>query len=272
VIASTIAAVNRARNEYCGLSRASHPPLAERRGLDAVARALERGESLDRAEVRAGYRAAKALWIEISGATDDAAVERTLSRRFCRPLSQPGLRDIGFYRGGDRLWLVLAQPFITPPAQDAAAVSRLVLALTNEARAQPRTCGRRRFPAAPPLSLAPALGRAARAHARDMAANGLFSHIGSDGSSPGQRVTRAGYQWRTVGENIAAGVGTARQVVAEWLASPHHCANIMTAGFRQLGVAFAVNRASDEVIYWSEDFAAPLTRSRSPPRAAARAR
>ena len=28
--------------------------------------------------------------------------------------------------------------------------------------------------------------------------------------------------------------------VAGWLASPEHCANIMTAGFRQMGVAFAV--------------------------------
>jgi len=232
-----------------------------------VARLLAGGESLDQAELRAGYRAARSLWIGISGATDDASVERIVSRRFCRQMTQPWLRDIGAYERGGNLWLVFAQPFTTPPARDAVAVSRLVLALTNAARAHGRDCGRRRFSAAPPLSLAPALMRAARAHSQDMAAHDLFSHRGSDGSTPGQRVTRAGYRWRMVGENIASGVQTARQVVAGWLASPPHCANIMTAGFRQMGVAFAVNPASEELIYWTEDFATPPTRSRVPRRA-----
>ncbi|MGA7540450.1 MAG: CAP domain-containing protein, partial [Steroidobacteraceae bacterium] len=143
---------------------------------------------------------------------------------------------------------------------------------TNAARARGRSCGWRRFPPAPPLSLAPALMLAARAHSHDMATHDLFSHAGSDGSSPGERVTRAGYRWSMVGENIASGVQTALRVVAGWLASPHHCANIMTAGFRQMGVAFAVNPASEEVIYWTEDFATPLTRSRPPRRADGRAR
>ncbi|MGH8287456.1 MAG: CAP domain-containing protein [Steroidobacteraceae bacterium] len=233
---------------------------------------LARGETLDQAELRVGYRAARSLWIEISGATDDASVERMLSQRFCRRIAQPWVREIGDYQRGDELWLVLAQPFITPPVRDATAVSRMVLVLTNEARARARSCGWRRFPPALPLALAPTLMLAARAHSQDMAAHDLFSHTGSDGSSPGQRVTRAGYRWRMVGENIASGVGTARQVVAGWLASPHHCANIMTAGFRQMGVAFAVNAASAEVIYWTEDFATPLTRSRPPRRADDRAR
>jgi uncharacterized protein YkwD len=144
-----------------------------------------------------------------------------------------------------------------PPSRDAAAVSRLVLALTNEARAHRRTCGWHRFPPAPPLTLSQTLTAAARAHSRDMAAHDLFSHAGSDGSSPGQRVTRAGYRWSMVGENIASGTGTPREVVAGWLASPHHCANIMTAGFRQMGVAFAVNPAGGQVIYWTEDFGTP---------------
>jgi uncharacterized protein YkwD len=257
-LADPIGAVNRARNGSCGYS--PHSRLTESRGLDEVARRLARGESLDQAELRAGYRAARSLWIEISGSTDDASVERMVRQRFCRQITQPSLRDIGDYERGGHLWLVFAQPFTTPPVRDARAVSRLVLALTNAARAQGRSCGWRRFPAAPPLSLAPALTRAARAHSRDMAAHGLFSHTGSDGSSPGQRVTRAGYRWSTVGENIASGVRTAPRVVAGWLASPHHCANIMTAGFRQMGVAFAVNPGSEEVIYWTEDFATPRRR------------
>lgn len=256
-LGNAIGAVNRARAAYCGLSRAAYPPLIESRGLDAVARRLAHGDSLEQAELRAGYRAASSLWIEISGATDDAAVERMMGRRFCGQLGQPRLRSIGAYGQAGRLWLVVAQPFTTPPARDATAVSTVVLELTNQARAHGHTCGWHRYPPAPPLSLSPALTRAARTHARDMAAHDLFSHSGSDGSSPGQRATRAGYRWSVVGENIASGVSTPRQVVAGWLASPHHCANIMTAGFRQLGVAFAVNPASGEVIYWTEDFGAP---------------
>ena len=254
-LAGPIGAINDARIAYCGLARAGHPPLTENRKLDDIARRLARGESLEEAQVRAGYRAARSLWIEISGAADDAAIERMVGQRFCGELADPRLRQIGAYgRGRSGLWIVAAQPFATPLRKDAAAVSRLVLALTNRARAQARTCGWQRFPPAPPLTLSPALTLAARAHSQDMAAHDFFSHTGSDGSSPGERVTRAGYRWNQVGENIASGVRTAPEVVAGWLASPHHCANIMTAGFRQMGVAFAVNRSSAQVIDWTEDF------------------
>ena len=256
--AGAVGAVNRARTAYCGLSGAAHPPLTRSRGLDEVARLLGRGESLDRAELRAGYRAAQSLWIRISGATDDDAVARTVGGRFCGRLADPRLRNIGVYGDGSgNLWVVVAEPFTTPRVRDAAAVSRIVLALTNQARARARTCGWRHFPAAPPLVLAPALTRAARAHSRDMAVHDFFSHSGSDGSTPGQRVTHAGYRWSMVGENIASGVQTPQEAVAGWLASPHHCTNIMTAGFRQMGVAFAVDAANPQVIAWTEDFATP---------------
>jgi uncharacterized protein YkwD len=258
LLANTIAAVNAARSAYCGLSRASHPPLIESRRLDETARLLAQGESLEQAETRSGYIAARSLWIRISGAGGDAAVEQIVGQRFCGPISDPNLRHIGVYgRGRSGLTIVVAQPFVTPPERDAATISRLVLALTNQARAHARTCGSQRFPAAPPLSLASALTHAARAHARDMAVHAFFSHTGSDGSTPGERATDAGYRWSMVGENIASGVRTPRDAVAGWIASPEHCANIMTAGFRQMGVAFAVDPTNAQVIDWTEDFGAP---------------
>ncbi|MFZ0498806.1 MAG: CAP domain-containing protein, partial [Steroidobacteraceae bacterium] len=91
----------------------------------------------------------------------------------------------------------------------------------------------------------------------DMVVWDFFTHAGSDGSNPGERVTRAGYRWSMVGENIASGAATAREAVAGWLASPEHCANIMTAGFRQMGVAFAVDPMNPQVIDWTEDFGTP---------------
>ena len=258
LLANTIAAVNAARSAYCGLSRASHPPLIESRRLDEIAGLLAHGESLEQAETRSGYIAARSVWIRISGAAGDAAVERIVGQRFCGPISNPNLRHIGVYgRGDSGLTIVVAQPFTTPPERDAATISRVVLALTNQARAHARSCGSQRFPAAPPLSLAAALTHAARTHARDMAVHAFFSHTGSDGSTPGERASDAGYRWSMVGENIASGVRTPRDAVAGWLASPEHCSNIMTAGFRQMGVAFAVEPTNSQVIDWTEDFGAP---------------
>ena len=58
-----------------------------------------------------------------------------------------------------------------------------------------------------PLVLNPQLNAAAAAHARDMAAQNRAWHFGSDGSSPLDRVQRAGYFGRLIGE-IEAGVFT----------------------------------------------------------------
>jgi uncharacterized protein YkwD len=257
LLANAIAAVNAARSDYCGLPRATHPPLIESRRLDRIAALLARGEPLERAESLGGYHAKRSVWIRISGAADDTAVEQIVGRQFCGQMADSRLRYIGAYgRGKSSLTIVVTQPFTAPP-KDAAGVSRLVLALTNQARAHARTCGSQRFAAAPPLSLAPALTRAARAHSQDMVAQDFFGHAGSDGSTPGERATRAGYRWSMVGENIASGVGSARDAVAGWLASPEHCANIMTAGFRQMGVAFAVDPTNAQVIDWTQDFGAP---------------
>jgi uncharacterized protein YkwD len=256
--ANTIAAVNAARSAYCGLSRADYPPLIESRGLDEIARLLAHGASLEEAQTRSGYVAARSVWIRISGADGDEAVARIVGERFCGEIADSRLRNIGAYGSGESgLTIVVAQPLTTPPERDAAAISGLVLALTNQARAHARLCGDQRFPAAPPLSLASALTLAARAHSRDMVARNYFGHTGSDGSNPGERATRAGYRWSMLGENIASGVRTAREAVAGWLASPEHCANIMTAGFSQMGVAFAVDPRNVEVIDWTEDFGAP---------------
>jgi uncharacterized protein YkwD len=258
LLANTIAAVNAARSAYCRLPRAERPPLLEKRGLDAIAYLLAHGESLEQAERRSGYIAARSVWIRISGAANDAAVERLIGQRFCGQIADPRLRHIGAYGSGKTgLTIVVAQPLTLPPERDAAVISRLVLALTNQARAHARTCGSQRFPAAPPLSLASALTRAARAHSRDMAMRDFFGHTGSDGSTPGERATRAGYRWSMVGENIASGVRTGREAVAGWLASPQHCANIMTAAFSQMGVAFAGDPTNARVIDWTEDFGTP---------------
>jgi uncharacterized protein YkwD len=107
------------------------------------------------------------------------------------------------------------------------------------------------------LALNATLTSAAAAHALDMAVHHKLDHDGSDGSSSGERVTRAGYAWRAVGENIASGQKDADAVVAAWLASPGHCATLMGPYFAAMGVAFAYAPGANPGIYWAQEFAAP---------------
>ena len=90
-----------------------------------------------------------------------------------------------------------------------------------------------------------------------MAVNRYMDHTGRDGSSPADRITRTGYKWRMVGENLASGIMTPEEAVAGWLQSPHHCENLMTPRFTEMGVAFAVNAATDAGVYWTQTFGTP---------------
>lgn len=124
-----------------------------------------------------------------------------------------------------------------PPTSPGETSS--VLAHINEARAVARLCGSASLPAALPLSANADTEEAADLHTRWMQANRIMSHTGDSGSTVGSRLTGTGYHWSAVGENVATGQGTPAAVVAAWLASPGHCANIMNAGFVDVGFGFA---------------------------------
>jgi len=105
-----------------------------------------------------------------------------------------------------------------------------------------------------PLVLNARLNEAAHLHAVDMATYNYFSHTGRDGSTPFQRMIRAGYTYRTAGENIAAGYSTPAAVVDGWLRSEGHCRNIMNGNFRDLGVGYAYTTTSNFKSYWVTKF------------------
>ena len=112
------------------------------------------------------------------------------------------------------------------------------LALVNAYRAAGGQCGAQgSFAPSTALAWNDALTQASLMHSDDMVARNFFSHTGSSGSNAGQRATAAGYPWRTWGENIAAGQTSVNQVMAGWLASPGHCANLLSANFRDIGLA-----------------------------------
>ena len=102
-------------------------------------------------------------------------------------------------------------------------------------------------PPVPPLALNAQLIIAARRHTQDMFDNSFQGHTGTDGTSPGQRVTQSGYAWQTVGENVYSSAKSVFHGHAgfevDWgfgpggmQTPPGHRNSIHDARFREIGV------------------------------------
>ena len=87
-----------------------------------------------------------------------------------------------------------------------------------------------------PLCVHPALQKAARAHSKDMIERDYFSHDteGRDEDAC-ERVRRYGYRWSACGENIGYDA-TPERMFAAWMGSSGHRANILSGGFREVGI------------------------------------
>jgi uncharacterized protein YkwD len=77
---------------------------------------------------------------------------------------------------------------------------------------------------------------------------GTLSHRGNDGTNAGQRLTRAGYNWRFYGENLAAGHITADDVVTAWMNSPSHRAIMLHPRAQEIGIGHT-HRDNDPARY-----------------------
>ena len=106
----------------------------------------------------------------------------------------------------------------------------------------------------------PALNQSALAHSQDMYARDFFSHTNPDDESPSDRIRLTGYlnkskSWRT-GENIAIGYVDVFSVMAGWMNSPGHRANILNSKFTHLG--FGIYSLGTDSIYdgyiWTQNF------------------
>lgn len=216
------------------------------------------GEFLDLALERAGYQAAHADAIYMSGTLNAQAVMTAIRRKYCAALLSSQFLDIGARRSGDSWLIVLAQP--APPSRIALLTNwedagKSILEAVNAARSSAQICGERKYAPAPALTWNGALGVASLTHSQDMALQRYFNHVGKDGRISMDRAVHAGYKPRRIGENIAAGQETATEVVLEWLASPGHCANIMNPDFIEMGAAFAINTTRDTPrVYWTQVF------------------
>ena len=138
----------------------------------------------------------------------------------------------------------------------------------NQVRSERRSCGRYgSMGPVQPLVWSDKLYEAAFEHSYDMAKSSHFSHDGSGsrndraavdmdlghGSKLRDRMSYADYQWRAIGENIAAGQQTTQAAMEAWLRSDEHCKNLMSEHFTEVGMAYYPSNDQFQT-YWAQNF------------------
>ena len=104
-----------------------------------------------------------------------------------------------------------------------------------------------------PLALNPQLSDAALKYSEVLASGSCFEH--SCGAVPdfADRLGQVGYTgWAAIAENIAAGYPTPDAVVAGWMASEGHRANILSPNYREIGIGMVTGGSFGT--YWTQEF------------------
>lgn len=156
----------------------------------------------------------------------------------------PGIRHLGL-----TLALAIAVAAFAPGSA-RAATDGLAATAALETKIAARINAVRGWYGLRPMRLSRGLKAAARRHSRDMAVRGYFEHDSRNGAPFWKRIERSyparGFARWEVGENIAwsAPRATAVGVVRQWMGSPAHRANLLSATWREFGLgAFRVPRA-----------------------------
>jgi hypothetical protein len=122
----------------------------------------------------------------------------------------------------------------------------VVVDLINEERAAEAS---RTGQAIPELEIDVRLVAAARRHSLDMAENEFLGHVGSDGSTPWDRMADAGYAGGA-GETAGAGYSSPEAIVSGWMNSSSHRQILLGPGYRHVGVGYAANPGARSPLYW----------------------
>ena len=102
----------------------------------------------------------------------------------------------------------------------------------------------------PALKLSRELYKPAMTRAREIVKS--FSHTRPNGLSFSS--VFYGINYKTVGENLAAGQTSCEMVMQQWMESPGHRANILNKKFKFLGVAYLYNDKGHYKHYWVQEF------------------
>ncbi len=137
-----------------------------------------------------------------------------------------------------------AEPACVLP-NDAAQLASEVLTLVNEQRA---------VYGLNPVTENPRLADSAADYACEMIEQNFFSHVNSTtGADFEDRVNSGEFKCYSAGENLARGSDSAEQVVAAWMNSNMHRANILNDDFLEMGVGI-IRDAADGQYYWVQQF------------------
>ena len=93
------------------------------------------------------------------------------------------------------------------------------------------------------------LSRVARYKSQDMHDNHYFAHSSPTYGTPFQMIRAFGLSYRAAGENIAMGYPTPAAVVAGWMNSEGHRANILSSSYTKIGVGYVADGH-----YWTQQF------------------
>lgn len=127
---------------------------------------------------------------------------------------------------------------------ESATQAEAILKLVNAERAKV---------GAKALKLDDKLNKVAVVKAKDMAENGYFSHESPTYGSPFEMMRSFGVtQYRTAGENIAAGQRSPEDVMNSWMNSSGHRANILNTSYTNLGVGYY--EGGSYGTYWVQEF------------------
>jgi uncharacterized protein YkwD len=141
------------------------------------------------------------------------------------------------------------------PASDLGHLAVQMWQMVNADRTSPGTLTETKGQALP-LQWDPRLAAVALKHSEEMAETGEFSHRGTDGSLPMDRVSKAGIRWLATGENIAK-ADSVFQAEALFMNEPkfqpNHRGNILDSKYNSIGIGIA--RGSDGSLYITQEFA-----------------
>ncbi|PSL42441.1 putative YkwD family protein [Salsuginibacillus halophilus] len=130
-------------------------------------------------------------------------------------------------------------------SSEMSAFEQEVVDLTNEERAAQGLA---------PLEPHNELANVAEIKSEDMRDNNYFSHDSPTYGSPFDMLETYGVNYRTAGENIAAGQRTPEEVVDGWMNSDGHRANILDESYTHIGIGHAEGGSYQH--YWTQMFLA----------------
>ncbi len=102
-----------------------------------------------------------------------------------------------------------------------------------------------------PLQRSDELMTAARVHNLDISSKNLFTHIGSDGSQPEDRVRRTGFRAEVVGEVLAMGSTQVPSVLAAWMARENQRAQFLRPDLTHIGAHWTPAPRATIKNYWT---------------------